>query len=429
MGDHGWLLIVHDSGAIRASAPPSCGQGRRANHAFDVATLHASEWRRPPGILRVCASQSIDMSRQQNPIAFTTCVPKRTSEDMNSPEPQLKAIPKKIHVIWVGDDIPSTNRQWIGTWPRLNPDWEVNLWIDAKQLLTYERREATAQSYTGRHDDSTAKQAHMAKVAKELGKQGGDQATIKYLELKLGYRKNELQGMRVQKIASIMDFCTTRRIKLRLIGRDLKMGNIGILYRKELVERGVNFGAASDILRIEILLQHGGVYVDSDVECVRPLGGILCDETHPIFSAVHPVWNKKAPTEEQWGSNNWWKDGVGGNTPMISNSTIACHPRCKGMQAYKQLIKSNYKSLKKDETLRQDYFSKIKDSTIKMTGPTAARDATGFTQKKTELDDHQVPIRTQEDIKLKEMRNKVYMKDYWYFPMYKLIDHYEHAWF
>ncbi len=52
----------------------------------------------------------------------------------------MRTIPKVIHIIWIGGDIPQRNRDCIVTFPRLNPDWEVNLWIDANQLLTGERR-------------------------------------------------------------------------------------------------------------------------------------------------------------------------------------------------------------------------------------------------------------------------------------------------
>ena len=34
----------------------------------------------------------------------------------------------------------------------------------------------------------------------------------------------------------------------------------------------------ADILRLEILFRHGGVYVDTDLECLRPMDGLLGDE-------------------------------------------------------------------------------------------------------------------------------------------------------
>ena len=44
-------------------------------------------------------------------------------------------------------------------------------------------------------------------------------------------------------------------------------------------ERCRNFGEASDVLRYEVLNQFGGVYVDTDVECLRSLEPLIADAT------------------------------------------------------------------------------------------------------------------------------------------------------
>lgn len=44
-------------------------------------------------------------------------------------------------------------------------------------------------------------------------------------------------------------------------------------------ERCRNFGEASDVLRYEILSRYGGVYVDTDVECLRSLEPLIGDAT------------------------------------------------------------------------------------------------------------------------------------------------------
>ena len=53
------------------------------------------------------------------------------------------------------------------------------------------------------------------------------------------------------------------------------------LYNQELYDRADNYGEKSDILRLEILLEHGGMYVDVDFECIRP----------DIFDALHRTWD------------------------------------------------------------------------------------------------------------------------------------------
>ncbi len=42
------------------------------------------------------------------------------------------------------------------------------------------------------------------------------------------------------------------------------------LYNQELFDRAKNYGEKSDILRFEILLKYGGIYVDVDFECINP---------------------------------------------------------------------------------------------------------------------------------------------------------------
>lgn len=43
------------------------------------------------------------------------------------------------------------------------------------------------------------------------------------------------------------------------------------LINKEAFDEAINWGAKSDILRYEILAKHGGVYLDIDFECIKPL--------------------------------------------------------------------------------------------------------------------------------------------------------------
>jgi len=297
----------------------------------------------------------------------------------------------------------------------MNPDWEVNLWIDAKQLLTGERRRATTAHYTAQNNGKGVRAEQWETVAQRLGKDGDDRATIQYLEHYLNYRGEALQGMRVQKINSIMNFCNSNRIKLREVERDLHMGKTATIYRKELVERGANFGAASDILRIEILMQHGGVYVDTDVTCVSPLGSIICHESYPRFSTAHSAWHRGA-SETDWLSDDWWTKIGGSEAPSISNSIIA------------SLVQSNFKSLKTDAARREQYFSDFRRSTIQMTGPTAAAQGSGFTKVKEKQFQNSAGVTNPTDLTKKQTSDKLFMRDNWYFPMYMVVDRYYHDW-
>src|SRR4051794_22782741 len=62
--------------------------------------------------------------------------------------------------------------------------------------------------------------------------------------------------------------------------------------RAEVYQRLRNPSERSDLLRLELLWRIGGVYVDTDVECLRPIGsllddrGVLVGEEHGRVSAA-----------------------------------------------------------------------------------------------------------------------------------------------
>lgn len=329
----------------------------------------------------------------------------------------MKAIPRVIHIIWIGGDIPPRNRECILTFVHNNPHWKINLWIDANQLLTGERRRLVK----AKHGDNVTVET-WKNVANRVG-DGGDGATIKYLDKYLDMRGEELQGLRMKQVNSIMNFCSSNGIKLCEVQRDLKMGRNAAIYRQELVNRGANFGAASDILRIEILLQHGGVYVDTDVECKKPLQDIRCHQSYPRFAAVSPVW-VNGVKEEEWKSNDWWQHNFKGQmAPKISNSIIASHPGSKGLKSYKNLINSNFKKMLSKDEMRRMYFENMRTSTIEMTGPTAAATSTGFSRVRDTRDKSgSVQLEDYGD------QRKLDLREHWYFPMYYVRDRYFHDW-
>jgi len=59
------------------------------------------------------------------------------------------------------------------------------------------------------------------------------------------------------------------------------------LYNKDIFDRETNFGAKSDIFRYEILYRHGGVYVDTDFECLRALD--LFNHRYDFYVGIQPL--------------------------------------------------------------------------------------------------------------------------------------------
>jgi len=93
-------------------------------------------------------------------------------------------IPKKLHQIWFGGELPDKFKKYTETWQRLHPLWEYRLWTD-----------------------------------KDI-----DSITIE---------------------------------------------------KRDIFNAAQNLGQKSDIFRYEILRQQGGVYVDTDFECLKPLDDLL----------------------------------------------------------------------------------------------------------------------------------------------------------
>ncbi len=107
------------------------------------------------------------------------------------------SIPRKIHQIWLGGELPLVYRMFARSWQKYNPSWEYKLWTDT----------------------------------------------------------------------DAKDYCMVNRKQF---------------------DDSKNNGQKSDIFRYEILADEGGVYVDVDFECLRPLDGIVKGD---FFSSY--AWDKE----------------------------------------------------------------------------------------------------------------------------------------
>lgn len=125
-------------------------------------------------------------------------------------------IPKIIHHIWLGSSLPQYAKNFRKTWIQFNPSWKFVLWTDHP---IYEYDEHTCHTY------------------EEL---------LEYLR-----NPNAKQFI-------IVD---TRKLD--------------IINSKPFKKVAKNYGEKSDILRYEILFLIGGLYVDTDFECLKPF-----DEFH-----------------------------------------------------------------------------------------------------------------------------------------------------
>ncbi len=61
------------------------------------------------------------------------------------------------------------------------------------------------------------------------------------------------------------------------------------LYNQDLFDAATNWGEKSDILRLDLLWQYGGAYLDVDVKCLKPLD--LLHEFYDLYAGLGPITN------------------------------------------------------------------------------------------------------------------------------------------
>ena len=61
------------------------------------------------------------------------------------------------------------------------------------------------------------------------------------------------------------------------------------LINRELYESTTNIGAKADILRMEILCREGGVYIDTDFECLQPQMFDVLNSCYDFYSCITPL--------------------------------------------------------------------------------------------------------------------------------------------
>ncbi len=332
------------------------------------------------------------------------------------------------HFIWIGGALPFQNQQCVKSFIQ-NADWHFNLWIDPYNLLVHERRNRVKQKVDQKiqagNDKYKVEQKQWDKVVKAVGTEGTDESTKKYLGKKYDVPAKDLDRIADKNYQQLSDFCRENHIGLCSV-LDFQGGKSFSVYRQEMVARNTNFGAASDILRVDILLKLGGVYFDTDVYCREPLGDISAHIDGALWSAVDMMISSKnvKVTRTQWEDDNWWKQF--NDIIPICNSTIACHPDSKALQDYRNLIEQNY-SGKMTKAQRDLYYRNIRTDTIQRTGPTAAMNSSGLTQKKEDVwkDRMKLDIDAGQDL---NHRKLLEFRDQLYFPMYKISDQFFHQW-
>ena len=154
-------------------------------------------------------------------------------------------IPKIIHQIWLGSELPERYKNLAEGWKKYHPDWEYRLWTD-KDVETFD------------------------------------------------------------------------------------------MHNRDLFEKTTNYGGKSDIWRCEILYQHGGLYIDTDFECLKNFD--MLNENFEFYCGVEPLAVKI----------------------ILGNAIIASIPGHPILKRYLEQMRSNAEHIKKRSCINgKRRFSKL----------------------------------------------------------------------
>ncbi|MFC1842062.1 glycosyltransferase family 32 protein [Candidatus Dependentiae bacterium] len=137
-------------------------------------------------------------------------------------------IPKVFHYIWLGKKLPEQYRPFLDTWLKYHPEWTFVFWVDNPK--NYDLGNIQELDFDG---------------------------LKKYLE-------TNKKGQRI-----VID-----------------VKNINFDNRK-FFDKTRNYGQRSDILKWEVVYRFGGVYIDVDYECLKPLD--MLHHMYDFYTGIQPL--------------------------------------------------------------------------------------------------------------------------------------------
>lgn len=238
----------------------------------------------------------------------------------------------------------------IAAWKHAHPRYRAVLWYDAANMLANTIRKKAKKAGVRRQSLQDVRQSALlgtrdtgridvlAQKAQDAGKHQKDDF---YNALKAGSRLLALR----------------RKLDEHGVeGRDIRAGqaksfsNMSV-YNVEMANETPNLGAASDVLRLEILIEHGGLYMDVDLGFIEAIPDPLqVREDLALFG----IYNTRS-----------------------CNALIAA---CAGSDLLKECrasITESYKQLDVSAALRRQYDADMRGFTVQQTGPSVLRSAAG----------------------------------------------------
>jgi mannosyltransferase OCH1-like enzyme len=139
----------------------------------------------------------------------------------------VPTIPLFIHIMWLGGRLPDEYRAYVQSWHTFHPQWTFIFWTDNER--NYDQGTLVVHSF--------------------------------------------------EELASLLQSKAQKNIVVD--ARQLQFDN------KLFYDQAINYGEKSDILKWEIVYRFGGVYVDIDFECLRPLDAL--HYVYDFYTGIQPL--------------------------------------------------------------------------------------------------------------------------------------------
>lgn len=211
-------------------------------------------------------------------------------EDINIEGNGKKGVPDAINFVWIGD-ITRANLEYMNIWKETNPDKEIYLWVDDSSYIFNFFHEVISEFVSSQQ--TVTKQELEIEIKNKA-----------YEYISNGLKSN------IDLSTLVMSFLTENKIndkhsesfdynRLPLLKgiqyRDINdlftsdFHELKKFYYYELILRG-NFASASDIVRLIIIYQYGGFYLDMDT----------LPETDYVFEKLNCYLNEKNMAESDF---------------------------------------------------------------------------------------------------------------------------------
>lgn len=293
-----------------------------------------------------------------------------------------KPVPKILHFVWLGGPLGNAQIDYIKIWATMNPDYQIQIWYDPKNMFTYETQKSLKEhlgvSLLQYKNDTNYEQIFANKfinlqnelfayIEKELKKNQAAEKDFIRVEFidhiiykkphdKIAARKMQDNIAKMKNDIEILEK-NFSHLKFKNIRNEIPQWEMKEIYEHELDLRG-NFAAASDLFRLYVGEKFGGVYADVD----------LLPTMIPIYEFMehNPALKNSLAINLKTIKQAFFNEIILNNKQLIPSYSITENYSLKNLQGkMKQIINNkdfelNYKEAIKD--LDQKLITLAKDA-------------------------------------------------------------------